>query len=162
MSIEHHVRNEVRFNNVSNFKVYAMQLEEESRESTECQPMELENCHDMVFANLYMFRVIRVIKPYPYSIRSWANKNIEFLNIHNYSQIKYTTTVPLYDVNSDTEVRPWEFARLFIGDKTASAESKGQITKLATGFEFAEGSCSDSKGYVYFCESRMRRIYKCN
>jgi len=162
LSVEHHVRNEIRFNKVANFNVYALQLEEESRESTECQPMELENCHDMVFANLYMFRVIRVIKPYPYSIRSWANKNIEFLNVHNYSQIKYTTTNPLYDVNSDTEVRPWEFVRLFIGDKSVTNTDplKGQINKLATGFEFAEGSCSDSKGNIYFCEQRMKRIYK--
>jgi hypothetical protein len=162
LSVEHHVRNEIRFNNVANFNVYALQLEEESRESTECQPMELENCSNMVFANLYMFRVIRVNKPYPYSIRSWGNRNIEFLNVHNYSQIKYTTTNPLYDVNSDTEVRPWEFARLFIADKTASGpgEQPGKINKLATGFEFAEGSCSDSKGNVYFCEQRMRRIYK--
>jgi len=161
LSVEHHVRNEIRFNDVANFNVYALQLEEESREGTECQPMELENCHDMVFANLYMFRVIRVIKPYPYSIRSWANKNIEFLNVHNYSQIKYTTTNPLYDVNSDTEVRPWEFARLFIGDKTnAPAPLSGQITKLAMGFEFAEGMCADSKGNIYFCEQRMKRIYK--
>jgi hypothetical protein len=162
LSVEHHVRNEIRFNKVANFSVYSLQLEEESRESTECQPMELENCNNMVFANLYMFRVIRVNKPSPYSIRSWANKNIEFLNVHNYSQIKYTTTNPLYDVNSDTEVRPWEFARLFIGDKPANATVPltGQITKLATGFEFAEGMCSDSKGNIYFCEQRMKRIYK--
>ncbi|WP_418817403.1 hypothetical protein, partial [Phocaeicola sp.] len=33
MSIEHHVRNEVRFSKVSNWKVYCMQTEEESRES---------------------------------------------------------------------------------------------------------------------------------
>ena len=56
MTVEHHVRNEIRFSNVSNFKVYALQLEEESRESSECQPMELENCKNMVFANLYMFQ----------------------------------------------------------------------------------------------------------
>ncbi|HEY4324269.1 MAG TPA: glycosyl hydrolase family 28-related protein [Mucilaginibacter sp.] len=161
LSVEHHVRNEIRFNNVANFNVYALQLEEESREGTECQPMELENCSNMVFANLYTFRVIRLIKPYPSSIRNWGCKNVEFLNVHNYSQIKYTTTNPLYDVNSDTEVRPWEFARLFIGDKTSSANAGADKTlKLATGFEFAEGACSDSKGNVYFCESRMRRIYK--
>ena len=41
MSIEHHVRNEARFKNVSNWKVYAFQLEEESREGTFCQPVEL-------------------------------------------------------------------------------------------------------------------------
>ena len=161
LSVEHHVRNEIRFNKVTNFNVYALQLEEESREGTECQPMELENCHDMVFANLYMFRVIRLIKPYPYSIRSWGNKNIEFLNVHNYSQIKYTTTNPLYDVNSDTEVRPWEFARLFIGnDIDAAVPLMHGAAKLATGFEFAEGMCSDSKGNIYFCEQRMKRIYK--
>jgi sugar lactone lactonase YvrE len=156
------VRNEVRFNNAANFKVYALQLEEESRESTECQPMELENCSNMIFANLYMFRVIRVNKPAPYSIRSWGNKNIEFLNVHNYSQIKYTTTNPLYDVNSDTEVRPWEFTRLFMGDKNnpSAQPSTGSVTRLATGFEFAEGACADSKGNIYFCDSRMRRIYK--
>jgi hypothetical protein len=160
LSIEHHVRNEIRFNNVSNFNVYALQLEEESRESTECQPMELENCNDMVFANLYMFRVIRVVKPAPYSIRNWGSKNIEFLNVHNYSQIKYTTTVPLYDVNTDTEVRPWEFTRLFIGAQGTLASDPGKITKLATGFEFASGACADNKGNIYFSEARMRRIYK--
>jgi sugar lactone lactonase YvrE len=36
----------------------------------------------------------------------------------------------------------------------------GQTKLLARGFEFAEGSCSDSKGNVYFCEQRMKRIYK--
>ncbi|SEP02131.1 SMP-30/Gluconolaconase/LRE-like region-containing protein [Mucilaginibacter gossypiicola] len=161
MSIEHHVRNEVRFNNVANWKVYAMQLEEESRESTECQPMELENSNNMVFANLYMFRVIRVNKPAPYAIRKWGGKNIELLNVHNYSQIKYTSTLPLYDINTATEVRPWEFARLYIDDKANAAEQQtGTINKLATGFEFASAVCADSKGNIYFSEQRMKRIYK--
>jgi hypothetical protein len=101
MSVEHHVRNEIRFNKVSNWKIYALQLEEESRESSECQPMELQDCHNIIFSNLYLFRVIRVIKPYPYSIRVWGGSNLEFLNVHNYSQIKYTTTAPLYDVNTN-------------------------------------------------------------
>ena len=164
LSVEHHVRNEIRFNKASNWKVYALQLEEESREGTECQPMEIEDCHDMVFANLYMFRVIRIIRPFPYSIRNWGSSQVEFLNVHNYSQIKYTTSVPLYDVNSNTEVRPWEFNRLFIGASgTGRKESRSEedgVEKLATGFEFAEGICSDSKDNVYFCDSRLRRIYK--
>jgi hypothetical protein len=163
LSVEHHVRNEIRFNKVANWKVYALQLEEESREGTECQPMELENCQDMIFANLYMFRVIRIIKPWPYSIRNFGSSNIEFLNVHNYSQIKYTTSVPLYDVNSNTEVRPWEVNRLYIGSSAKQAESDkyyNGVEKLATGFEMAEGICSDSKGNIYFCDSRLRRIYK--
>ena len=191
MSIEHHVRNEIRFNKVSNWKVYALQLEEESRESSECQPMEIQDCHDITFANLYMFRVIRVIKPYPYSIRLWGSHNLEFLNVHNYSQIKYTTTSPLYDVNTNTEVRPWEFARLKVGPASAApadpsapqAAPPGAPTAssappavttppagtpppgapavpLARGFEFAQSATSDSHGNIYFCESRMRRIYR--
>lgn len=164
LSVEHHVRNEIRFNKVANWKVYALQLEEESREGTECQPMEMETCRDMIFANLYMFRVIRIIKPWPYSIRNFGSSGIEFLNVHNYSQIKYTTGVPLYDVNSNSEVRPWEFNRLYITGtsapkKTNICNSDG-MEMLATGFEFAEGTCSDSKGNIYFCDSRLRRIYK--
>ncbi|SKB92105.1 glycosyl hydrolase family 28-related protein [Daejeonella lutea] len=163
MSVEHHVRNEVRLKNVSNWKVYALQLEEESRESSDCQPMELEGCSNMVFANLYMFRVIRIGTPYPYSIRASNNKNVEFLNVHNYSQIKYTTNLPLYDVNSKIQVRPWEFNRLFISgsiDPGTKAEMVGEVKELVKGFEFADGITSDSKGNIYFSESRMRRIYR--
>jgi hypothetical protein len=170
LSVEHHVRNEVRFNAVANWKVYALQLEEESRESTECQPMELQDCHDMTFANLYMFRVIRVNKPYPWSIRRWGGHNLEFLNVHNYSQIIYTTTDPIFDVNTNTSFRPWEFARLTIGAESSapqpaasqpgSAPSAPQApTQLATGFEFAQSPCADSKGNIFFCDSRLRRIY---
>ena len=213
LSVEHHVRNEIRFNRVANWKVYALQLEEESRESSECQPMELQDCNDMVFANLYMFRVIRVNRPYPWSIRKWGGSRIELLNVHNYSQTKFTTTAPLYDVDNNTEIRPWEFARLSIGDEPTPAISSAPpaassstslapasssaspaspraqssqnanfsgpygsatstapspaltpapptIRQLATGFEFAQSVCTDTKGNIYFCESRQRRIYR--
>jgi hypothetical protein len=162
MSVEHHVRNEVRFNNVSNWKVYALQLEVESRESSECQPLEMEKCSDMTLANLYMFRVIRVKVPYPYSIRTWDCKNLELLNVHNFSQVKYTTDNPVYDINTDIEIRPTEFARLLISGNTPklAQTSSGMIQPLGKGFEFALGLCSDSKGNVYFAEQRMKRIYK--
>lgn len=163
MSVEHHVRNEVRFKNVSNWKVYALQLEEESRESSECQPLELEKCSNMLFANLYSFRVIRVNVPYPYAVRTWDCSNLEMLNIHNYSQIKYTNDNPLYDINTGIEVRPSELARLYISGNTlknAAKNSNAKVQLLAKGFEFVLGACSDSKGNVYFAEQRMSRIYK--
>jgi hypothetical protein len=163
MSVEHHVRNEVRFKKVSNWNVYALQLEEESQESSECQPLELQACKDMIFANLYMFRVIRVKTPYPYSVRSWDCSNVELLNVHNYSQIKYTTDNPLYDINTGIEVRPTELSRLIISGNTkkmAAQTSPGAVQVLAKGFEFAIGLCSDSKGNVYFAEQRKKRIYK--
>lgn len=164
MSIEHHVRNEVRLKNVSNWKFYSFQLEEESRESTECQPVEIDDCKDLTFANVYMFRVIRVNEPYHNSIRVWNSKNITIYNLHNFSQIKYTTDIPVYDINKNIEVRPWELQKLIItGDEERQlpiAATTGKAEVLASGFEFVEGITSDSKGNVYFCENRMRRIYK--
>jgi hypothetical protein len=160
LSVEHHVRNEVRFNKVSNWNVYALQMEEEDRESVDCIPLEVENCNNLTFANLYMFRTIRLKTPVPYSIRTWNCENVSFLNVHNYSQIKYTTTLPLYDINSNIEVRPWEFERLIITGKEKKSEPSTTVQKIATGFEFAEGMTSDSKGNIYFCEQRTKRIYQ--
>ncbi|WP_239060749.1 SMP-30/gluconolactonase/LRE family protein [Bacteroides sp. 519] len=164
MSIEHHVRNEAHFRNVSNWKAYAFQLEEEDRESQDCQPVELQNYSNMLFANLYMFRTIRLATPAPYSVRVWNCKDIEFLNLHNYSQIKYTTDLPVYDINKNIEVRPWELQRLVISGNEPKQECgesiNGKVRKLVSGFEFAEGIARDSKGNIYFCEHRMRRIYK--
>lgn len=173
MSLEHHVRNEARFSNVENWKAYAFQLEEESRESTECQPIELDNCRNITFANLYLFRVIRVNEPYHNSVRVWNCRDISFLNLHNFAQTKFTTDIPVYDMNRDVEVRPWELQQLVItGEepyrrpgRSSSGEFRwegapGEVLQLARGFGFAEGVTSDSKGNVYFCENRMRRIYK--
>jgi hypothetical protein len=165
MSLEHHVRNEARFRNVANWKILCFQLEEESREGTECQPVEMEGCRNIMFANLYMFRVIRINAPYPYSIRLWENcRDIEFINLHNYSQIKHTADNPLYDVNRDIEVRPWELQRLYVSGKESRRvplkDAAGEVQQLAKGFEFAEGITADSKGNVYFSDQRFRRIYR--
>jgi len=164
MSIEHHVRNEATFKNVSNWKIYAMQFEEEVREGRSCQPLELINCSQMMFANLYLFRVIWVVTPSPHAVRAWNCKDVEFINIRNFTQNRYQFTVTLYDVNTDVEVYPWDITRLYISGKETRKEplrhTAGIPDRLATGFEFAEGICSDSKGNVYFSEQRLRRIYR--
>ena len=164
MSLEHHVRNEARFSNVSNWKVYVFQTEEETQESMECQPIELENCKDMTFAGVYMFRVIRINEPYHNSIRLWNCRNLDFLNIHNFSQIKYTTDLPFYDINKQIEVRPWELQKLVVTGKEPRriplTNTIGKTEELASGFEFIEGIARDSKGNIYFSEQRFRRIYK--
>ena len=160
MSVEHHMRNEVRFNKVSNWRSYALQLEEEDREGRECVPVEIQDSENLFFANLYVFRTIRVKIPFPYAIRTWHSANVEILNFHNFAQTKYAITNALFDVNSDLQVRPWEFARLYMAGKESRPKRDGRAEELASGFEFTEGSCSDSKGNVYFSESRLKRIYK--
>ena len=164
MSVEHHVRNELRFRNVSNWKVYCLQTEEEGVESIECQPLELDNCRDMTFAELYMFRVIRVNRPYFSSVRIRNCRDLEFLNVHNFAQVKYTNDISVYDQSKGIEVRPWELAKLTVTGKENSnygTSAKGtDAVKIAGDFEFAEGIAHDSKGNIYFCDGRLRRIYR--
>lgn len=163
ISVEHHVRNEVTFRNVSNWEIYALQLEEEFRESADVQQIEMLDCHNILFANLYLFRVIWIDTPLPYAVRLWGDcSGLEFYNVHNFTQMRFTTDVTLYDINKGLSVLPWEFARLTVTgeEKAAAGLSCPGIKKIATGFEYIEGMTSDSKGNVYFSEQRMRRIHK--
>jgi len=164
MSLEHHVRNEATFRNVANWKIYAFQLEEESREGVDCQPVDLINCRDLMFANIWHFRVIRVNTPRATGARLWNCENIVIRNSHAYGQVMFVTEVPYYDVNKDLKAYPWEIAKLTITGKE-EPENKltyqpGKVEKLASEFEFAQGITTDSKGNMYFCETRLSRIYK--
>lgn len=165
MSLEHHLRNEAIFRNVRNWKIYDFQFEEEA-EGTDTQPLELVNCENLTFANLYAYRVSRMRKPYPSAIRTWNCRNLEFLNIHNYAhaQIKFTADASLHDINTNRQARQWEIARLYLTGNESNIPLPHVITEgmkmLATGFEYIDGLTRDSKGNVYFCEFRMRRIYK--
>lgn len=161
MSVEHHVINEVRLNKVQNWKFYCLQTEEESRESTECQPIEMDDCSNVEFFNTYMFRVIRVNEPYHSSIRVRNCSDVRFYNLHNYSQIKYTTDIPVYDHNKNIEVRPWELAMLTVkGDEPCRRREENGVTEIAADFDFTEGIASDSKGNVFFCDNRLHRIFR--
>ncbi|MFC2137713.1 glycosyl hydrolase family 28-related protein [Bacteroidota bacterium] len=166
MSVEHHVRNEVKIKNISNWEFYALQFEEENPESWNCQPLEIENSSNIIFGNLYFFRTIRLVNPYPYCINTWGENDIDYLNVHNYTQVKHTIDNMLYDINTNMEVRSWQIASLHLNikgpipNKSSLSEGKEKVIKLAGGFEFADGICNDSRGNVYFCDARWKRIYK--
>ena len=161
ISVEHHVRNEVRIRNVKNWKFYALQLEEELREGPDVQPIEIENSENLLFANLYLFRVIWIDTPLPCAVRTWGCRDIEFYNVHNFTQMHQTTDVTIKDMNTGLEVLPWEFTRLTItGNEKKAQPVSGDVVRLATGFEYVHGMAQDSQGNIYFCEQRMRRIYR--
>ena len=164
ISLEHHVRNEARFDNVSNWKIYAFQMEEESREGKECQQVDLSNCKNMLFGNLWFYRVIRVNTPKRFGMRIWNCENIVFHNVKNYTQKLVVTEFTLYDVNKELPVYPWEYAKLVISGKETGNltinNQVGKVQRLVSGFNFATGITSDSKGNVYFCEYLNKRIYK--
>ena len=164
MSLEHHVRSEARLENVSNWKIYAYQFEEEGREGKDCIMMEVSNCKNLMFVNLWMYRVIRASTPQEFGVRLWNCENIQFRNFHNYTQVLPVIELPIYDVNKKLPVYDWDFARLDVSGKEQSKrpydDRPGAINKLAEGFEFAAGITADSKGNVYFGENRLKKIYK--
>ena len=164
MSVEHHVRNEVKFHRVSNWKVYALQTEEEVAEGQQCLPLEVTCCKDMTFATYYAFRVIWLPNPYPTAIRSSDNDNIEWLNFHNFTQVKYTLTNGMIDTNAHKEIRPWQIARYVMKPyETAMPELNTEVPVcLFGGFEFADGAAVDPEGNLWFVDGRYNRIYRLN
>jgi hypothetical protein len=164
MSLEHHVRNEARFDNVSNWKIYAWQMEEEVREGKECQMVDMANCKNIQFNNLWIYRVIRVYTTKTIGIRLWDCENMEFRNVKNYTQKLVNTEFTIYDINKKLPVYPWEYARLTITGKEKGNQSISTqpwtVNKLLSGFNFLTGITSDSKGNVYFCDTRKKRIFK--
>jgi hypothetical protein len=164
MSLEHHVRNEARFENVSNWKIYAWQMEEEVREGKECQMVDMANCKNIFFGNFWIYRVIRVFTPKTYGVRLWDCENIEFRNVKNYTQKLVCTEYTVYDVNKRLNVYPWEYSRLTVTGReqgnAAISQQPFKVEKLVGGFNFLTGLTSDSKGNVYFCDTRKKRIFK--
>ncbi|HET6556725.1 MAG TPA: glycosyl hydrolase family 28-related protein [Prolixibacteraceae bacterium] len=164
MSLEHHVRFESRMDKVSNWKLYAFQFEEEGREGKDCQSLEMNACKDILFANFWMYRVIRVNTPRPWGIKMSDCQNIEFRNMRNWTQVLHVPELTIFDMNKNLAVYPWDFARATITGNEQGRKQPvtpdGTIEKLAFGFEFATGAVADSKGNVYFCENRLKKIYK--
>jgi len=164
ISLEHHVRSEARFENVSNFKLYAFQLEEESREGKEAIAIDLSNCKNVVFNNLWQYRVIRVTTPKRFGARVWNCENVVFRNVKNYTQKLVANEFTAYDVNKEIPVYPWEYAKMTITGKESAnnivTNQVGKVERLVSGFDFAMGITSDSKGNIYFCETLKKRIYK--
>lgn len=159
MSVEHHVRNEVKIDNVRNWKIYGLQLETESGEGPYCLPLEIKNSTDLLFANTFIYRVSRVTTPCPYAIVTENVKDLHFKGLHNYSWTKYTYENTLFDATHNANIRSREIAYLKLsGNKPEEKKSFG-VTKVADGFDFIDGITNDRKGNIYFIDSKFQRIY---
>ena len=161
MSLEHHVRQECRLNNVQNWNFYAFQFEEEGREGKNCQTMEISNCKNLLFANLWMYRTIRVNTPRHWGIKVSNSENIDFRNMRSWTQVLHLPERTIFDMDKNLCIYPGDFARAtIVGNEKSEEKETLKIEKLAFDFEFATGAVSDSEGNVYFCENQSKRIYK--
>ncbi len=162
ISLEHHVRSEMKLHQAKNWSFYAIQTEEERAEGLNCLPIELVSCEDISFVNFFLFRVVAVDRPYDTGIRLWNSKNIEFLNLHNKAQMHYIFTVTLQDESSGFYAKSPEYSRLLINGNKINPNIKCEAGYEIISEEniFAQGVTFDSKGHMYWCDKYQKRIYK--
>jgi len=168
MSIEHHVRNEVILRRASNWKLYALQFEEERGESAEALPLEIDGCSNITLANTFLYRVVSSYAPFPYAVRVAASRDIRFRNLHSYTDCRAPFDSTIFDRTRTVRTRENEFAVLTIDDATVSRQQSAvsgkavssKVEKLATGFYNIAGLAVDPAGDVYFTDPRRQSIYR--
>lgn len=158
MSVEHHVRNEVILDGVANWRIYGLQLELESGEGPYCQPLDIRNSRNLLFANTFVYRVSRVTTPVECATRVENSGNLIFKGYHAYTWTKFGFGDAVSDLTSGLKVRAHEFA--FLKLSGGNKITKKYLTEeLASGFNFIDGATADSKGNVYFIDASRHRIY---
>lgn len=163
ISLEHHVRCEMKLNRVKNWSFYALQTEEEKAEGMECLPIELVMCKNILFANLFMFRVVAVDRPYEIGIKLWDCEDICLLNVHNKAQMQYVFTLTLQDETTGFYGKSPEYARLYVTgrqEKTKLMQKAGNYEVIADNCIFAQGAAFDEDGNLYWCDKAKKGIYK--
>jgi sugar lactone lactonase YvrE len=169
MSSEHHVRYEIQFRNAANWRVYALQTEEERGEGGFALPLEIENSHDLTFANFHIYKVISSYQPFPWAVKVTNSKNIRFRNLHCYSNSKVAFDVAVVDQTHGVELRQREFAWLTMSGSAPAAavrrsspvvEPGATVTRLAGGFHNISGGAVDPAGDFYFVDAYRQRIHK--
>ena len=103
----------MKLRNVSNWQIYALQMEEERGEGPNCLPVEIDNSSNITFANLYLYRVASNA-PFPYAVKLASSRNVRFRNVHVYSPGKFTFDNTIFDQTHNTEIRSREIAALNI------------------------------------------------
>lgn len=160
MSSEHHVRHEVQLRNVSHWRFYALQTEEERGEGGFALPLEIADSNDITVANFHIYRVISSYQPFPYAIKVSNSKDIRFRNIHSYSNSKVSFDTAVYDQTHGVELRQREFAWLTLSGASPVAKASAKVEKLASGFFNISGGATDRAGDFFFVDAHWQRIYR--
>ncbi|MGA2217315.1 MAG: glycosyl hydrolase family 28-related protein [Terracidiphilus sp.] len=185
LSNEHHVRNEIKLENVQNWDIDAPQTEEEAGESPESLSLEIKWSSNITIANYHAYRVTRSRAPFPSAVRIFNSSNIHFRNVHvnaesgydicdtngcgtflRLSKFPYENAIE--DVTHHLEVREREFAVLDIpadppeppaSDASSVLAPGAKVEKLEDGFFSISGAAVDAAGRIFFVDHHEQRIY---
>jgi hypothetical protein len=185
LSVEHHVRNEIKLDRVENWDFHAPQTEEEAGESPECLSLELTGAKNITIANYHAYRVTRSRAPFPAAVRMYQSSDIHFRNVHVNAESGYgvcdtngcgtflrVSKFPyenaIQDMTHHLEVREREFAVLDIpaaparpapANIAAVLEPGAAVRKLEDGFHSIAGASVAPTGKIYFIDRLEQRIY---
>ena len=168
LSSEHHVRNEVKLRNVSNWRIYALQTEEERGESPQALPLEIDGCSNLLVANFFIYRVETPV-PFQTGIRVTISHDLDFRGLHVYSPGKLSFDNTVLDQTHGVEFRSREITWLHLTGKapltTADTGStvvlaRPPLKKVAGGFTNIDGLVATSTGAVFFVDQQWNRIYR--
>jgi hypothetical protein len=181
LSAEHHVRNELVLDRVSNWELLAFQTEEEYGESRDAVSLDVRNSSNILIANYHAYRVTRSTGPAPTAVKIHNSSNIRFRNVHVNAESGFATCDAngcgtflranrypyenaIVDVTSGLQVREREFAVLDLLDApTAVAPATFdnlRVQRLQDGFNALLSPAVDSKGRLYFIDHDDPRIYR--
>ncbi|MCU1221912.1 MAG: Gluconolactonase [Edaphobacter sp.] len=170
ISSEHHVRNEVKLKNASNWQIYALQTEEERGESGFALPLSIDSSSNITIANYHSYRVVSSYQPFPTAIEISNSKNIRLRNIHVYGDNKASfDNAVIINHSTPTLIRNREFASLTIDGASGPAQphhpsvvlaAGAKVEKLRDGFYNISGAAVDKTGQLYFVDPHWQRIYR--
>ncbi len=186
LSSEHHVRTEIKLDQVANWELYALQTEGEREESKAGISLEISRSRNITIANYHGYRVVRSYQPVAYAVHIYESTDIRFRNVHVDSNSamalcdqsgcrQYTRSSKvsfencIYDETRRAQVRDREFAWLDVAGSPAPAkprapspvlEAGAMVRKLADGFYDISGAAVDANGQLYFVDSQRQRIYR--
>jgi sugar lactone lactonase YvrE len=172
LSSEHHVRNEVKLSHVSNWKIYALQTEEERGEGPFCLPLSIEDSSNITVANYHSYRVVSSYQPFVNAIHVADSHNIRLRNVHVYgdNKVSFDNSV-IVDGGTPQMVRNREFAAMTIDTSERDRETQEQkpspvladgakVERLTGGFYNISGAAVDPAGQLYFVDAHWQRIYR--
>jgi hypothetical protein len=162
MSVEHHVRCEVKIEDAANWELYALQLEEERGESGQCLPLSIARCRDLLFANLFLYRVISSNQTFPCAVRVSASHALCFRGFHAWTNSRADFDHALIDATSGLRLRQSEFAALTVDSfHTLPPLPAGPgLRRLAGGFQRLAGGAVDASGRFYAVDARRQEIHR--
>ena len=145
-----------------NWELIALQTEEEHGESPDALPLELDHTSHIVVANMHSYRVVGMLRTYPYAIRAVHSKDVTFRNLHVDSDSKVSFNDSVFDEDSGAGTRFRELGTLHLdgSQQTAAAPTAPSLERLATGFYNISGATVDAQGRLYFLDSRWQKIYR--